>query len=149
MKKRERHRLLQDLIQEKVVEKQEDFVKLLEDKGIEITQATISRDIKELHLVKTPLDSGGYRYSMPPDVHFDTTKKLGRLLSDAYISMDTMDYFLVMKTSPGNAQAVGALMDNSAFDGVIGSICGDDTMLLICRNPEMAQLMKEKLLSLI
>lgn len=149
MKKRERHRLLQDLIQENIVEKQEDFVKLLEDKGIEITQATISRDIKELHLIKTPSAQGGYRYSMPPDIHFDTTNKLGRLLADAYVSMDILDYFLVMKTSPGNAQAVGALMDNATFEGVIGSICGDDTMLVICHTPEDAERIKEKLVSLI
>ncbi|MFS7003279.1 arginine repressor [Carnobacterium maltaromaticum] len=149
MKKKERHQLLKELIQEHVIEKQEDFVRVLEEKGIEVTQATILRDIKELHLVKVPAQTGGYRYSLPPDIQFDTAKKLERLIKDAFVSIDYQDYFLVLKTIPGNAYALGKLIESSNFDGVFGTIAGDDTILIICRSATAANQIQDQLLSLV
>ncbi|AOA00336.1 MULTISPECIES: transcriptional regulator AhrC/ArgR [Carnobacterium] len=149
MKKKERHRLLQELIQDNVIEKQEDFVRILEERGIVVTQATISRDIKELHLVKVPSQTGGYRYSMPPDAQYDTSKKLERLVKDAFVSIDMQDYFLVLKTIPGNAYALGSLIDSSSFEGVFGTICGDDTVLIICKSAEAATRIKDHFLHLL
>lgn len=149
MKKRERHHLLQELIKENVIEKQEDFVRILEEKGIEVTQATISRDIKELQLVKVPSQIGGYQYSLPPDIQYDTSKKLERLFKDAFVSMDTQDCFLLVRTIPGNAFALGSLIDNSNFDSVFGAISGDDTVLIICRSNEEALHLKNHFIQLI
>ncbi|SDQ48549.1 arginine repressor [Carnobacterium viridans] len=149
MKKRERHRLLQELIKENIIEKQEDFVRILEEKGIEVTQATISRDIKELQLVKVPSQIGGYQYSLPPDIQYDTSKKLERLFKDAFVSMDTQDCFLLVRTIPGNAFALGSLIDNSNFDSVFGAISGDDTVLIICRSNEEALHLKNHFIQLI
>lgn len=149
MKKKERHQLLKELIQEQVIEKQEDFVRILEERGIEVTQATISRDIKELYLVKVPAQNGGYRYSLPPDVQFDTAKKLERLIKDAFVSIDCQDYFLVLKTIPGNAYALGKLIESSSFSGVFGTIAGDDTILIICRSGEAALEVQEHILNLV
>ncbi|MCM3513005.1 arginine repressor [Carnobacterium inhibens] len=149
MKKRERHHLLQELIKENVIEKQEDFVRILEERGIEVTQATISRDIKELQLVKVPSQAGGYQYSLPPDIQYDTSKKLERLFKDAFVSMDTQDCFLLIRTIPGNAFALGSLIDTSKFDSVFGAISGDDTVLIICRSHEEALQLKNHFIQLI
>lgn len=149
MKKKERHRLLQNLIQEYIIEKQEDFVRILEEKGIEVTQATISRDIKELQLVKVPAPTGGYRYSLPPDVQHNTSKKLERLLKDAFVSIDVQDYFLLLRTIPGNAFALGSLIDLSDFSEIFGTISGDDNVLIICRSEEQAKNLKNHFISLI
>lgn len=149
MKKRERHHLLQELIKENVIEKQEDFVRILEERGIEVTQATISRDIKELQLVKVPSQAGGYQYSLPPDIQYDTSKKLERLFKDAFVSMDTQDCFLLIRTIPGNAFALGSLIDTSNFDSVFGAISGDDTVLIICRSNEEALQLKNHFIQLI
>ena len=149
MKKRERHHLLQELIKENVIEKQEDFVRILEERGIEVTQATISRDIKELQLVKVPSQTGGYQYSLPPDIQYDTSKKLERLFKDAFVSMDTQDCFLLIRTIPGNAFALGSLIDTSSFDSVFGAISGDDTVLIICRSHEEALQLKNHFIQLI
>lgn len=149
MKKKDRHRLLKEIIEEYVIEKQEDFVRILHEKGIEVTQATISRDIKELHLIKIPAPAGGYRYSMPPDMNYDTSKKLERLLHDAFISIDYQDYFVIIHTIPGNSFALGALMDASNFEGVFGTIAGDDTLLVICRSSADALNLKEQIIQLI
>lgn len=149
MKKKERHRLLQNLIQEHVIEKQEDFVRILEEMGIEVTQATISRDIKELQLVKVPAQTGGYRYSLPPDIQHNTSKKLERLLKDAFVSIDVQDYFLLLRTIPGNAFALGSLIDLSDFPEIFGTISGDDNVLVICRSEEQANNLKNHFISLI
>ena len=149
MKKKERHRLLQNLIKEYIIEKQEDFVRILEEKGIEVTQATISRDIKELQLVKVPAPTGGYRYSLPPDVQHNTSKKLERLLKDAFVSIDVQDYFLLLRTIPGNAFALGSLIDLSDFSEIFGTISGDDNVLIICRSEEQAKNLKNHFISLI
>lgn len=149
MKKKDRHQLLQNLIQDHVIEKQEDFVRILEEKGIEVTQATISRDIKELQLVKVPALSGGYRYSLPLDVQYDTSKKLKRLMRDAFVSVDIQDYFLLLHTIPGNAFAMGSLIDLSNFEEIFGTISGDDSVLIICRSAESAKKLKNHFISLI
>lgn len=149
MKKKERHRLLKEIVEERIVEKQEDFVHILDEKGIEVTQATISRDIKELHLIKVPAPAGGYRYSLPTDMNYDTSKKLEKLLQDAFISIDCKDYFLLVHTIPGNAFALGALVDASRFEGVYGTIAGDDTLLIFCRSSADALDLKEHFIQLI
>lgn len=149
MKKKERHRLLQDLIQDNIIEKQEDFVRILEERGIEVTQATISRDIKELQLVKVPAPAGGYRYSLPPDIQYDTSKKLERQLKDAFVSIDMQDIFLIIRTIPGNAFALGSLIDTSNFEEVFGTISGDDSVLIICRTKELAKVLKDYFIHLI
>jgi transcriptional regulator of arginine metabolism len=142
MKKKERHQLLKSLIQDYVIEKQEDFVSILKDKGTEVTQATISRDIKELQLIKVPSLSGGYRYSLPPDVHYNISKKLERLLKTCFVSADVQDYLLLVRTIPGNAFALASLIDLSEFEEIFGTISGDDSVLIICRSNELAKKIK-------
>lgn len=94
--------------------------------------------IKELHLVKVPTNDGRYKYSLPADQRFNPQHKLKRTLIDSFVSIDRTDNLLVMKTMPGNANAIGALIDNLEWPEILGTICGDDTILIICRGKDNA-----------
>jgi transcriptional regulator of arginine metabolism len=134
--KGQRHIKIRELIANDEIETQDELVDRLKEAGYNVTQATVSRDIKELHLVKVPLLDGRYKYSLPADQRFNPLQKLKRSLMDAFIRIDHAGHLLVMKTMPGNANAIGALIDNLDWDDILGTICGDDTILIICRTQE-------------
>jgi transcriptional regulator of arginine metabolism len=136
MNKGQRHIKIRDIIANNDIETQDDLVDELKNCGFNVTQATVSRDIKELHLVKVPLMDGRYKYSLPADHRFNPLQKLKRSLMDAFVRIDSAGHLLVMKTLPGNAMAIGALIDNLDWEEILGTICGDDTCLVICRTPD-------------
>lgn len=121
----------------------------LRNTGFNVTQATVSRDIKELHLVKVPLEDGKYKYSLPADQRFNPLQKLKRTLSDSFVGLDSADNLIVMKSLPGNANAIGALLDNLQWHEIMGTICGDDTCLIICRSREGAKEISKKILEML
>lgn len=133
LNKGQRHIKIREIITNNDIETQDELVDLLKGMGFNVTQATVSRDIKELHLVKVPMIDGRYKYSLPADQRFNPLQKLKRALMDAFVKIDSAGHMLVMKTLPGNANAIGALIDNLDWDEVLGTICGDDTILIICR----------------
>src|SRR5699024_6352289 len=112
-------------------------------------QATVSRDIKELHLVKVPTISGKYKYSLPADSKFNPEEKLKRLIVDAFVNIDYASHFVVLKTLPGNANAIGVLIDNLEWEEIMGTICGDDTCLIICHKEENAKEIQNKFISML
>lgn len=114
-----------------------------------MTQATVSRDIKELHLVKVPSFNGSYKYSLPADNRFNPLDKLKRLIRDAFVKMEYTSHFIVLKTLPGNAHALGVLIDNLEWDEIMGTICGDDTCLIICRTEEDPVVIQDRFLSML
>jgi transcriptional regulator of arginine metabolism len=132
--KAQRHIKIREIITNKEIETQEELVEELKTAGYNVTQATVSRDIKELHLVKVPTNSGRYKYSLPADNRFNPMQKLKRLMSEAFIGIDHSDNMIVMKTMPGNAHAIAVLLDNLDWPEILGTIAGDDTILLICRD---------------
>ncbi|RPF55674.1 transcriptional regulator AhrC/ArgR [Aquisalibacillus elongatus] len=136
MKKAQRLMKIRELITNEIIETQDEMVSRFHELGYPVTQATISRDIKELQLVKVPTHDGSYKYSLPQDQRYDPVQKIRRMLTDSFVSIDKADHFIVLKTIPGNAQAVGALLDQLDWDGIMGTICGDDTCLIICRSPQ-------------
>lgn len=138
MKKQDRQRLIRQLLSSQDIERQEDFVRLLEEQNIHVTQATISRDIKEMQLVKVPAASGGYRYNMPIQKTLDTKKKLKRTLQDAYVSMGVQDKDVVVKVLPGNGHALASMIEEMDYDFVFGVIGDDSTVLAICKNDDGA-----------
>ncbi|MYL61242.1 transcriptional regulator ArgR, partial [Virgibacillus halodenitrificans] len=144
MSKLQRHIKIRELITENEVETQDELVSDLKDLGFNVTQATVSRDIKELHLVKVPSTNGSYKYSLPADQRFNPLEKLKRLINDAFVKIEHASHFIILKTLPGNAQAVGALIDNLDWKEIMGTICGDDTCLIICRTEEKAEVIKER-----
>ncbi|CAM3992242.1 transcriptional regulator AhrC/ArgR [Mesobacillus thioparans] len=149
MNKGQRHIKIRELIASKDIETQDELVDRLKAAGFNVTQATVSRDIKELHLVKVPLIDGRYKYSLPADQRFNPLQKLKRSLMDAFIRIDQAGHLLVMKTLPGNANAIGALIDNLDWDDILGTICGDDTILIICRTPEDTEQVTNRFLEML
>jgi transcriptional regulator of arginine metabolism len=149
MNKGQRHIKIRDIIANHDIETQDELVDHLKREGYNVTQATISRDIKELHLVKVPLADGRYKYSLPADQRFNPLQKLKRALMDAFVKIDSASHFIVMKTMPGNAMAIGALIDNLDWEEIMGTICGDDTILIICRTPENTEIVKNRFLEML
>ncbi|MDQ0220794.1 transcriptional regulator ArgR [Peribacillus cavernae] len=149
MNKGQRHIKIREIIANNDIETQDDLVDELKNAGFNVTQATVSRDIKELHLVKVPLMDGRYKYSLPADQRFNPLQKLKRMLIDAFVRIDSASNLLVMKILPGNAQAIGALIDNLDWEEIIGTICGDDTCLIICRTPEDTETITNKFLDML
>jgi transcriptional regulator of arginine metabolism len=149
MNKGQRHIKIREIITNRDVETQDELVESLKNSGFNVTQATVSRDIKELHLVKVPLMDGRYKYSLPADQRFNPLQKLKRTLTDAFVKIDTAGHMLVMKTLPGNANAIGALIDNLDWEEILGTICGDDTCLIICRTEDETKVITERFLDML
>lgn len=139
MTKAKRHIKIRELIAQHDIETQDELVKRLKDLGFKVTQATVSRDIKEMHLIKIPSSMGKYKYGVPTKQRFDAEEKLQRRMIEAFVSIDHAENFIVLKTLPGNANAIGALIDDLDWEEIIGTICGDDTCLILCRTMKKAQ----------
>lgn len=149
MSKLQRLLKIRELISTKDIETQDDLVDGLKRLGFNVTQATVSRDIKELQLVKVPAGNGKYKYSLPADQRYNPLEKLKRLMVDVFVKIDTTNQFIVLKTLPGNANAIGALIDHLEWQEILGTICGDDTCLIICRTKKDAQQIKNRLISML
>ncbi len=147
--KGQRHLKIRELIRANNIETQEELVKALESLGFKVTQATVSRDIKELQLIKVPTPGGQYIYSLPNDQPVNPEIKLRRVLSDSFVSMDKAENLVVMKTLPGNANALGSLIDALHWEEIIGTICGDDTILIIGRAKEYAPIIERRFLEML
>ncbi|MFF0826919.1 transcriptional regulator AhrC/ArgR [Brevibacillus sp. NPDC003359] len=149
MNKGQRHIRIRDIISNQEVETQDDLVDRLRTAGFTVTQATVSRDIKELHLVKVPLPDGRYKYSMPAEQKFNPLQKLKRMLVDSFISIDQADHFIVLKTLSGHANAVAELIDNLPWEEIMGTISGDNTILIICRSKENTHEVTKRLMEML
>ncbi len=149
LSKMRRHIKIREIIAENDIETQDDLVDQLKGLGFNVTQATVSRDIKELHLVKVPSATGRYKYSTPTTQRFNSIDKLKRSIMEAFVSIDHAHHFVVLKTLPGNAQAIGALIDDLDWEGILGTICGDDTCLIICRTEENAVEIEERFVNML
>ena len=148
MHKAKRHLKIKELVTTKEIETQDELVEMLSDAGFVVTQATISRDIKSLHLAKVPLPDGRYKYSLPLDHRVNPIQKLTRIMRDAFIKIDTANNLIVVKSLPGNANAIGVLIDQLEWSDIVGTICGDDNLLIICQTSEEAEMVTHRLLSL-
>ncbi|MCH1626634.1 transcriptional regulator AhrC/ArgR [Ferdinandcohnia quinoae] len=149
MTKGQRHIKIREIITSNDIETQDEIVDILKSEGYNITQATVSRDIKELHLVKVPMIDGRYKYSLPADQRFNPLQKLKRSLMDAFVKIDAAGHMLVMKTLPGNANAIGALIDHLDWEEILGTICGDDTILIICKTPKETEIISKRFLDML
>lgn len=141
---------IREIIASQEIETQEELVEALRTSGMQVTQATVSRDMKELMLIKVPAAEGRYKYSIPMDGHrTNPVHKLKRALLDHFAHIDYSDNLVVMKCLPGTANAIGALIDNMEWQEVMGTICGDDTILIICRNKKLSGEVVERLLEML
>ncbi|MDR7314093.1 transcriptional regulator AhrC/ArgR [Brevibacillus nitrificans] len=149
MNKGQRHIRIRDIISNTEVETQDELVERLRAAGFNVTQATVSRDIKELHLVKVPLPDGRYKYSVPTEQKFNPLQKLKRMLVDSFLSIDKADHFIVLKTLSGHANAVAELIDNLPWEEIMGTISGDNTILIICRSKENTDEVTKRLMEML
>lgn len=148
MKARRQAKIL-ELIRDQVVETQEDLVDLLSRTGIAVTQATVSRDIKEMRLQKVPAGGGRYRYAMPEDGISVAWERHRRILRDAVLAVDCAENLIVIKTLRGSAPVVGEAIDHLAWDELVGSVAGDDTVLVVIKPRSAAPGLVERLQALI
>ena len=132
------------IIHEKNIKTHEQLIGELNKCGYNVTQATVSRDIKELGLIKIPLPDGGSVYSSSKDIPEELDRRIN-MITDTVISVDYAMNNIVVKTYPGMASAVAASVDASMRNEFLGSIAGDDTLLIIARNEEKAAEIAEKL----
>jgi transcriptional regulator of arginine metabolism len=126
-----RHMKIKEIISQRDIETQEELVQALEEEGFAVTQATISRDIKELQLIKVVGADGRYKYAIPANATSVNADTFRRKLSEVYVSLARAQNLLVLKVLPGNAHAVGAMLDAMHAKDILGTIAGDDTLLLI------------------
>ncbi|WP_027093755.1 transcriptional regulator AhrC/ArgR [Cohnella thermotolerans] len=143
--KGQRQRKIRELIGSREIETQEDLVEALRSEGVNVTQATVSRDIKEMQLIKVPLEDGRYKYSMPQDQRYNPAMKLRRALVDHFVNAEAADNLVVVKCLPGTANTIASLIDGMDWPEIMGSISGDDTTLLICRSKEQGAQLVEKI----
>lgn len=148
--KTKRHNAINKLIAEHVVDTQEELLRLLGEAGYAVTQATVSRDIKELRLIKAHDTQGRYRYmSSYQDATNNIASKFHSLFTEAVISVDFALNTVVVKCYTGMAQAVCAALDTMHWDGVIGTLAGDDTIFIITRTENNALFLTGELRKLI
>ncbi|MCM3171361.1 MULTISPECIES: transcriptional regulator AhrC/ArgR [Paenibacillus] len=147
--KGQRHIKIREIISQNEIETQDDLVEALRQSGFQVTQATVSRDIKELLLIKIPMDDGRYKYSLPTDQRYNPIQKLKRALVDNFLHIDHTNNLVVMKCLPGTANSIAALLDNIEWTEVMGTICGDDTILIICRTEDNSVTVIERIMGYI
>lgn len=138
--KANRQKKILELISEKSIETQEQLLKELHDCGYKSTQATVSRDIKELRIVKSLDGLGGYRYSVPHRHEGDKfDARIRVIFRECVTSVDYAQNLIVIKTMPGLGSAAGANIDALHMPAVVGTLSGDDTALVVMRDMESAE----------
>jgi transcriptional regulator of arginine metabolism len=145
--KEKRHMRIKEIVSQHEIETQEELIRYLEESGFNVTQATISRDIKELQLIKVIGSNGRYKYAIPATTTTVTLDTLRRKLADVFVSLARTRNLLVLKVMPGNAHSIAAMIDSMPFEGLLGTIAGDDTMLLICAEDADAARLESELTS--
>lgn len=150
MTKFQRHARIMELIENNAIETQEELTAMLSDMGFKVTQATVSRDIKALHIIKTIGQDGKYRYSVnTKEEEVKATAKFHDILNGIVVNIAAAGNIVVIKTYPGMAQAAAAAIDAIIFKDIVGSIAGDDTVFIVVKDNETALNCKEKFLDLL
>lgn len=140
-----RHSKIIEIINEYDVETQEELAHYLKVAGYNVTQATVSRDIRELKLTKVPTDNGRQKYIVVQNKGTDMNEKYIRILSDGFLSMDMAMNILVIKTVSGMAMAVAAALDAMEWTEIVGCIAGDDTIMCAVRSIDETLIVMEKI----
>ncbi len=144
-----RHGKIIELVTKNEIETQDELADMLFKSGFPVTQATISRDIRELKLTKVPIDGGRQKYIVLKNSETGLSEKYIRVLKDGYISMDIAQNLLVVKTVSGMAMAVAAAIDSLNLEGLLGCIAGDDTIFCAIKTTIEAEHLMQKLMKLI
>lgn len=144
-----RHAKIIELIGKYQIETQEELAAYLNQEGFKVTQATVSRDIRDLKLTKIPAEDGKQRYTVHQKAGTTMNDKYIRMLKDGFVSMDMAQNILVIKTVSGMAMAVAAAIDSLQFPEVAGTIAGDDTIMCAIRTTEDTTKVMDKISKMI
>ncbi len=136
--KERRHAKILELIGKFSIDTQEELLRRLREEGFDVTQATVSRDIKELRLIKALSPDGKYQYSTGQESSKDLSSKFAFLLADNAVSVSYAGNIIVIKCLTGMANAVCAAMDLVEWEGIVGTLAGDDTIFVLMQNGEEA-----------
>ena len=138
--KEKRQRLILDIIRDNVIKTQEELVAALDARNISATQATLSRDLRELNIHKRTDPNGVVRLVSPASyAHVNLNDKFISIINSSFVSVDYANNLVVLRTLAGMAQAVAAVFDSRQYNGILGSVAGDDTVLIVCRDEISAE----------
>lgn len=145
MTKSERQEKILDLISKEVISTQQDLTKRLNELGFNVTQATCSRDLQEMRIIKILMADGKYRYASPKENDISINSKLESILNHCLTKANFANNIVVLKTMSGAAQAVGYALDSFVWDEIVGTICGDDTIMIVVKSEKCAKQLTSKL----
>ena len=140
-----RHTKILEIISHKEIETQEELCAELNAMNYVVTQATISRDIRDLHLFKVAGIEKKYRYAYINDGESEISPKMKSLFRDCVVGVSAAQHLVVVKTLTGNGANAGAVVDKLNYDEVVGSVAGDDTLLVVCKDTDAANAVVEKI----
>ncbi len=147
--KSQRHSRILELISKYEIETQEDMMARLQSEGFKVTQATVSRDLKELKLTKTQSARGTYRYTAGTHSYRTSNVKLNNAMVDSIVQVDYSFNNVVIKTYPGLAQAVASAIDALNMHSILGCVAGDDTIIIVTRGEDSSVEISEKITEII
>ena len=138
--KNDRQSKILEIIEREPIDTQEQLQQRLQEQGITCTQATISRDIKQLHLIKEPMGQGKYRYAVSVQRNrLNVADKLRTIFRESIVSVDYAQNIVVIKTMAGLGNAAAAALDSMSIPYMVGSLAGDDTAMLVMRDTDSAR----------
>ena len=144
-----RHAKILELIASKDIETQEDLADELRKSGMNVTQATVSRDIKELKLIKVLSSNGNYKYATISHTENYISNKLVNIFTHSVVNVENVGNFVVIKTLSGSASAAAEAIDSLSFEGIAGTIAGDNTIFVLTRTPEQAITITQRMIKMI
>lgn len=139
-----RHNLILEIIEDKDIETQEELAEELKNHGVKVTQATVSRDIKELRLLKVLSENGGYKYATVERAEKGLNDRFIRILTESIVNMEAVGNLMVIKTLSASAAAACEAIDSMKWNEVLGTIAGDNTALIIGRSPEAIEIIQNR-----
>ena len=140
-----RHNLILEIIENKDIETQEELAEELKNHGVRVTQATVSRDIKELRLLKVLSENGGYKYATVERAEKGMNDRFARILAESIVSIDCVGNLMVIKTLSASAAAAGEAIDSMKWSEVLGTIAGDNTLLIIGRSNDAIESLQNRI----
>ncbi len=142
--KTERHHAIREIVESRAVGSQEELRRLLRQRGWDVTQSTLSRDLRELRLARVPTDDGA-RYVLTDGAPQPERVTLDTLLPQLFDRIDGVGELLVLHTLPGGAQAIAFALDSEQWPDLLGTIAGDDTVLMVCRSAQARERMMRRI----
>lgn len=144
-----RHNLILEIIDTMDIETQEELAEELKRRGVRVTQATVSRDIKELRLLKVLSEKGGYKYATVERAEKGMNDRFARILAESIVNIESVNNLVVINTLTASANAAGEAIDSMKWSEVLGTIAGDNTLLIIARSNEAVEVLMARLNALL